>query len=136
MKRDSDGSPVFGPPKSKAGFRTISIPPNAQEIVRDHLEKRCANDPEALVFARPGGWGGMYSDRTLRGYLDRACERTGLKRMRFHDLRHTGLTLYGQAGATLADLMHRAGHASVDTVLIYQHSTAVRDRELAARMGG
>ena len=56
--------------------------------------------------------------------------------MTVHELRHTGLTLYGQAGATLADLMARAGHTSAETVMIYQHSSAVRDRELAARMGG
>ena len=56
--------------------------------------------------------------------------------MRFHDLRHTGMTLYGQAGATLADLMRRGGHTSPDTVMIYQHSNRRRDLELAQRMGG
>ena len=46
------------------------------------------------------------------------------------------MTLYGQAGATLADLMRRGGHTSPDTVMIYQHSNRRRDLELAQRMGG
>ncbi|MDO5701320.1 MAG: tyrosine-type recombinase/integrase [Bowdeniella nasicola] len=60
----------------------------------------------------------------------------GVPEVGLHELRHTGLTLYGQAGATLADLMARAGHADVETVMIYQHSSRVRDRELADRMSG
>ena len=65
-----------------------------------------------------------------------AALAAGIPAVTVHELRHTGLTLYGQAGATLADLMARAGHTSAETVMIYQHSSADRDRELAARMGG
>lgn len=39
--------------------------------------------------------------------------------MQVYDLRRTGLTLYGQAGATIADLMARAGHTNAETVIIY-----------------
>ncbi len=35
------------------------------------------------------------------------------------------------AGATTADLMHRAGHASPNAALRYQHATKDRDRVLA-----
>ena len=55
-------------------------------------------------------------------------------RPRFHDLRHTGLTIFAQEGATLAELMRRGGHADIHIVLRYQHATMNRDRELADRM--
>ena len=55
-------------------------------------------------------------------------------RFRFHDLRHTGLTIFAQEGATLAELMRRGGHADIHIVLRYQHATMSRDRELADRM--
>ncbi|WP_044492612.1 tyrosine-type recombinase/integrase [Nesterenkonia massiliensis] len=55
-------------------------------------------------------------------------------RYRFHDLRHTGLTIFAQEGATLAELMRRGGHSDIRVVLRYQHSTMARDRELAERM--
>lgn len=55
----------------------------------------------------------------------------GRSDLRLHDLRHTGLTLAAATGATVAELMHRAGHASASAALHYQHATADRDRVLA-----
>lgn len=55
-------------------------------------------------------------------------------RFRFHDLRHTGLTVFAQEGATLAELMRRGGHSDIRVVLRYQHATMARDRELADRV--
>jgi len=55
-------------------------------------------------------------------------------RFRFHDLRHAGLTIFAQEGATLAELMRRGGHSDIRVVLRYQHATLTRDRELAERM--
>src|SRR5699024_10695081 len=55
-------------------------------------------------------------------------------RFRFHDLRHTGLTIFAQEGATLAELMPRGRHSHVPDMLGYQHATMARDRELAERM--
>ena|ERR1039458_6089993 len=47
------------------------------------------------------------------------------------NLRHTGLTLAAATGATTAELMHRAGHASASASLRYQHATRDRDQVLA-----
>lgn len=134
VKRGPSGQPVIGPPKTRAAHRTVSIPPPAREVVAAWIEQRAGKSADLLFPAHPG-WGGMVSDRVLRGQLHDALAACDLPPMRIHDLRHTGLTLYGQAGATLADLMHRAGHTSPETVLIYQHSNALRDKELAERMG-
>jgi hypothetical protein len=46
-------------------------------------------------------------------------------------LRHAGLTWTAATGATIAELMHRAGHASPIAALRYQHATVERDRILA-----
>jgi len=43
-----------------------------------------------------------------------------------HDLRHTGRTWSSAAGATTAELMHRAGHASPRVAMRYQHATEER----------
>jgi hypothetical protein len=51
--------------------------------------------------------------------------------LHLHDLRHTGLTFAAATGATTAELMHRAGHASSDAALRYQHATQDRDQVLA-----
>ena len=57
----------------------------------------------------------------------------GIRRsdLRLHDLRHSGLTWTAARGATTAELMHRAGHASVAVAIRYQPATADRDRPIA-----
>lgn len=130
VKRAPNGAMVLGPPKSQAGYRTLSIPAACLEVLAENprLYERGG------TLALPSLYGSYLKDSTLRRVLNEAAAKVGLPRLRFHDLRHTALTLYGQAGATLADLMYRAGHSDVDTVLIYQHSTRDRDKELAARL--
>lgn len=135
VARETGGKLIIKPPKSRAGYRTITLPPHAMQIVQHHLDTYTPPGRDALVFHRPSGNNGFVSDRVLRKHLQDTCAKLGLPRLRFHDLRHTGLTLYGQAGATLADLMSRAGHADAKTVMIYQHSSLERDAELASRMG-
>lgn len=89
----------------------------------------------------------MQVEGFLRGFLsstgfhDRYNEAVkgveGLdSRFTFHGLRHSGLTLLGQCGATLAELMHRAGHSDVERVIIYQHSSRERDAALADKLAG
>jgi len=51
--------------------------------------------------------------------------------LRLHDLRHSGLTWSAATGASVAELMRRAGHASPTAALRYQHATEDRDRVLA-----
>lgn len=107
VKRDKDGRLVFGPPKSEAGVRTISIPAPYSEMLVEHLEQHTPAASDALLYSSRSGR--PLDDRALRTAYRNACEKAGLPQGRFHDLRHSGLTLYGQAGATTADLMARAG---------------------------
>ncbi|MBF6557112.1 MAG: tyrosine-type recombinase/integrase [Acidimicrobiales bacterium] len=55
----------------------------------------------------------------------------GIRELRFHDLRHSGLTWSAATGASIAELMRRAGHASQTAAMRYQHATDDRDRVLA-----
>lgn len=74
------------------------------------------------------------SASTLRDAHVKGRDAIGKPDLTVHGLRHTGLTLAGQAGATLPELMARAGHTTPTMVLKYQHASAVRDVEIAARM--
>ena len=49
----------------------------------------------------------------------------------FHDLRHTGNNLAAASGVSTRELMYRMGHGSMRAVLIYQHATSQRNREIA-----
>ena len=56
--------------------------------------------------------------------------------LRFYDLRHTGNTYAAVAGATLKELMERAGHTTAAMAMRYQHVADGRDIALAERMSG
>ncbi|WP_054953108.1 tyrosine-type recombinase/integrase [Flaviflexus massiliensis] len=135
VKRGPTGALTVGPPKSEAGRREISVPAVMHEVLLHHLEVYVPPAPGSLLFHNRDRLDGIVSDKVLLRALNLATEAAGLPRLRFHDLRHIGLTHYGRQGATLADLKFRAGHSSVEAVQIYQHSSKQRDAELAARLG-
>lgn len=121
-------------PKSKAGRRTISVPGHITADLADHLERFVAQRPEALVFS--GAKGGPLTPQVLSAAWRRARIHVGRPDLRLHDLRHSGLTLSAAMGATVAELMHRAGHSSSAAALRYQHATVERDQVIANALAG
>lgn len=122
-----DGRVVTKPPKTTAGRRTVAIPPTVLPDVKRHLDAYVDAGPDSPVI-------GVSVD-TLFNAWERARKKVGRTDLRLHDLRHTGLTLAAGAGATVSELMYRAGHASPVAALRYQHATRDRDRDLAALLG-
>lgn len=122
--------------KSDAGKRSLSIPKIMLERLEVHLRDNVAPEAKApLVPAHPRGSVPLSNTRWGYIWMDARDSVAGLApRFRFHDLRHTGLTIFAQEGATLAELMRRGGHSDIRVVLRYQHATMTRDRELAERM--
>ncbi|GAA2776401.1 hypothetical protein GCM10020219_054040 [Nonomuraea dietziae] len=124
----SAGGLVLGPPKSKAGRRTVGIPRSIVPLLREHMETYVKDDPAALMF--PGAKGGAirrsgFNARTR--WVDVVAEM-GLSGLHFHDLRHTGDMLAAESGA-LKDLMARMGHDNVRAAMIYQHAVRGADRD-------
>jgi integrase len=124
-----DGSIVAKEPKTDRGRRTLVIPGNIVGALRWHLDEFVRADTDALVFT--GEKGGPLRPNVLQHAWAQARRSVGRPELRLHALRHTGLTLLAAQGATLAELMHRAGHASPAAALRYQHATVERDRVLA-----
>lgn len=126
------GAPLT-PPKADS-VRSIAIPSFMLEPLVEHLAEHVGAGRDAPVLAHPS----RRLERISQTTFDRhwRAARTAARRptFRFHDLRHTGLTMYAQQGATLAELLHRGGHTDVSVALRYQHATAERDRALTKRL--
>lgn len=135
-------------PKSAAGVRDVPIPPHLLADVRDHLLRHAAPGRDGLLF--PGRDGGHMSTsafygraavlddqghvrRSGHGYFE-ARRVAGRPDLRFHDLRHTGLTNAATVGATLAELMQMAGHSTAGAAMRYQHAAQDRMHDLASRL--
>jgi len=103
----------FGPPKTKAGRRSVPIP----RVVATALEEHAAAlGPDELVFTAPQG-GPMRASLFRRRFWQPAVEAADVAPLRIHDLRHTAVALWIAAGATPLEIARRAGHTSTSVVL-------------------
>jgi len=127
LTKGMDGTMIEKTPKTSAGRRTVAVPSNVLPALKRHLETFVDPEPTARLLAD--------AYRPLRTAWDNARTKVGrTDGLRFHDLRHSGLTWAAAENATTAELMHRAGHKSPAAAMRYQHATAERDRELANKL--
>ena len=64
-----------------------------------------------------------------------ALEKAGLRRIRFHDLRHTFASLLIQNGESLAYVKDQLGHSSIKmTVDVYGHLVPGANRQAVNRL--
>jgi integrase len=117
------GATVVKVPKTRAGRRTVAVPGPTLDALVAHLEAYAGKGPDDLVVE--------VTDRVLGLAWSRARLAVGRPDLHFHYLRHSGLTWSAATGASVAELMRRAGHASQSAALRYQHATDARDRVLA-----
>lgn len=128
-----NGESFIKEPKSKASRRVLAVPTEMSEALSTHLSLYPSSESDALIFV--GRDGKPLTANALQGSWEYARRTIDRKDLRLHDLRHTGLTFSAAAGATTAELMHRAGHSSTAAALRYQHATEHRDRILATALG-
>jgi integrase len=121
----ADGSRVTGPPKSPASRRIVSIPGFLLPDVESHLDLFTMLGEDSIVFVGPKR-APLRRPNFSRAWRQ-ATTSAALPGIHFHDLRHTGNTMAGEAGASLRELMDRMGHSSLRAALIYQHRSSQRD---------
>ena len=112
----------IGEPKTDAARRTVHIPASLLDDVRAHLREHTQLGPKGLLFW--GQDGTNVDDRLWRKVWLRACRDAGAEGVRFHDLRHVGLTYTAVAGATLRELQSIAGHTTPAMAMRYQEIAA------------
>ncbi len=121
---------IVGAPKSDAGVRDVAIPPHLVSEVRSHLLTHAQPGRDGLLFYSATG-GHLRSNSNMHKAFHEARKVARRPDLTFHDLRHTGATLAAAAGATVAELMARIGHATPQMAMRYQHASAERDQAIA-----
>jgi integrase len=127
------GQLIFGPPKTRAGFRKVPLPRFVADEMATHLDTYGEPDPSALVFAGADG-GALRANGWRARHWQPAIRAAGLEPLRPHDLRHTAVSLWVAAGASPKQIATWAGHTSVSVVLdryghlFPGHEAAVLDR--------
>jgi len=118
----------FTSPKSKKS-RRVDLSKQLRAVLLELRDSRLLTAMMAgktsiaddLVFPSQAGTA-MKPDNIVPRYMEPALEKAGLRRFRFHDLRHTFGSLLIQDGASLAYVKDQMGHSSIQiTVDTYGH---------------
>ncbi|HVV09715.1 site-specific integrase [Amycolatopsis sp.] len=126
---------VAGPPKSRAGVRTVILPEAIRGEIVAHLKTFVKPDKEALLFTlAESGNPVRRPNFAQRTKWTETVTKLGLKGVHFHDLRHAGNVWASKAGMSTRDLMARMGHDDMRAALIYQRATSDADRLIADRL--
>ncbi len=106
----------FGPPKTKASRRQVSLPAFLADIVADVLAERPSGGEELIFVGRDGG--PLRRTNFRKRHWIPALEKAGLAtNVRFHDLRHTCAALLIAQNAHPKEIQARLGHSSITTTL-------------------
>src|SRR5215217_2662393 len=124
-RRDGDrsGSLVFSEPKN-ASRRTVGLPPRAVRALREHRKRQLEEKLRAtrewqdddLVFTTSKGTP-LEAQNVVNRSFKPLLKRVRLPPIRFHDLRHSCLSLLASRGEPIRDLQALAGHATASFTL-------------------
>ncbi len=88
---------------------------------------------QAWVFLSPLGC--RWDERNLRRTFYKVLEQAKLRRVRFHDLRHTYASLLIQTTAPAKYIQEQLGHASIQVTMdVYGHLYGGEYRHLVSRL--
>jgi integrase len=132
----------FSEPKN-ASRRTVGLSQRAVSALQSHRERQLEEKLRAgplyqdgdLVFASGHGTP-IDAQNVVNRYYKPLLKRAGLPPIRFHDLRHSCLSLLAQRGEPIRDLQALAGHATAAfTLQRYTHHYDSSARRTADTMG-
>lgn len=110
----------FQEPKTRTSYRRLTLPAFLlNELKAWRLS--CPQSPYDLVFPNLDGQPTSHANLLQRGFYP-ALKRAGLRRIRFHDLRHTFASLLISNGEDIVRVSRLMGHANASITLnIYSH---------------
>ena len=131
--------------KTKSSFRTLPLIPEVEQLLLKEKEKQ-------EMYRR------LFKKSYCKDYLDYICvdqtgkilrpnyvtehfawviEKYGLKKIRFHDLRHTCASLLLSKGISIKQIQIWLGHSTYSTTAdIYAHLDTTAQEESATAMSG
>jgi len=115
------------PPKTPKSKRKITLPPFLCDIVKEYSKKLVCYDPNYRLFS------------IMKCYINhemiRGCKKSGVKKIRVHDLRHSHASLLIEMGFSPLLLSERLGHEDIKTTLqTYSHLYPNKQAEVAEKL--
>lgn len=122
-----------GAPKTKAGTRTISIPPTVMALLKDMKRTSGVVTMRGYVFITANST--PFLPRNIQRIWQNIVKLSGIKHKNFHVIRHTHATELLAAGAPIADVSRRLGHSKISHTLdLYGHAIPRMDKVISQKV--
>lgn len=123
------------PPKAARALEAIHVGPATVAVLQAHRTRQASErTPEwryfGLVFVTERG--DPYHPSYVLSSFRRACDTAGIRRRRFHDLRHTHNRILKDGGVAEDERMARMGHSTTAMSRHYGGASQDRDRHVAS----
>jgi integrase len=128
-----------GKPKSRRSSRAVPMVDRVGAALDQHFKRSAYTADDYLVFCHPQT-GHYYDASKIRTRFQAALKSAQVRKLRFHDLRHTYGTRMAAAGAPLRSLQEWMGHAqyrppkSTPTTPPTQHNAQLGQQAHSRRM--
>lgn len=131
---DVGGDLSFVTPKSKRSRRTVPLPRRIMGELEAHMDRYVDAGADALLFTTTDGTP-LRRTGFRRSWWLPAVESAGLAPLKFHEMRHTYVSLLIDAGANWKEVSTWAGHSSAAFTLdTYGHLYQDRTDDVSARL--
>ena len=122
-----EGEDVITEPKTTKSKRTITIPQFLCAELEDYISRIYGLADDDRVF--------QLTRNVLEYAMQQACDKSGVKKIRIHDLRHSHASLLIEMGFSPVLIAERLGHESVETTLnTYAHLYPSKQEEVAQKL--
>lgn len=135
--------PIIKGPKSETSYRTVSLPDSVVEEMKAYrrhwlkgkmrMRDRWVEHEREWVFCNEDGT--HFHPNTPSTWWKRFTERTKIRHIGLHDLRHTSATLLINAGVHAKVISERFGHSDISiTMDVYGHVMQKTDKKAANKL--
>lgn len=123
------GQDIISEPKTPKSKRVITLPGQIVEMVVEYASKLPYYEDNQRLFMR--------TKHFFTHEMDRGCRKSGVKRIRVHDLRHSHASLLIELGVSPLAISERLGHEDIQTTLnTYSHLYPDAHNEVARKLEG
>ena len=96
-------------PKTPKSRRTVTIPKPLMDIIKSYSESLYDYDPSERLF--------QTNKNKLYQYMVKYSEKSGVKRIRIHNIRHSHAGMLIELGVAPLTISERLGHEDIQTTL-------------------
>lgn len=117
------GRDLISPPKTPDSVRSVAMPDFLFSEVTGYIDTKGIRKNGRLI---------PYTTDFLKYHLKTGCQKSGVKKIRIHDIRHSHVSLLIDQGFSAASIAGRVGHRHVSTTVnVYAHLFPNRQAMLA-----